>query len=66
MESNEQTELTSQIDIDSLIENGLAALGEGWRDQEKRKRTHGHGQQCDVCCREDHRGKWKKVEGHKW
>ena len=53
VESNEQTELTSNIETDSQMESRLTASGgvlvKGWRDWEKGKRTHGHGQQCGDC-----------------
>ena len=48
MESNEQTELTSKIETDSYTESRLTALGAGgWGGgiEQKRKRTHGQGQQ---------------------
>ena len=48
MESNEQTELTSKIETDSYTESRLTALGAGgWGGGigQKRKRTHGQGQQ---------------------
>ena len=44
--------LTSKIETDSYIESRLTALGEWFGDgmiKQKRKRTHGHGQQCDNC-----------------
>ena len=33
----------------------------GWRDQAKRKRTHGHGQQCGDCREE---GSLKRLNGN--
>ena len=56
MESNDQTELTSEIGTNSQIESRLAAI-DGWmlageRIEQKGKRTHGHGQQRGDCRRE--------------
>ena len=58
MESNKQTELISKIETDSQIAGWqLRGARVGGRDQNKRKRTHGHGQQCGDCGgREDIRG----------
>ena len=52
VESNEQTELTSKTESDSLMENRWQlVLGEvrGCRDWAKGKRTHRHGQEYDDC-----------------
>ena len=49
MESNAQTELTSKIETDSWIKGRLRALGWGWKDKKKGKRTHWHRQQCGDC-----------------
>ena len=52
MESNEQTELTSKIETDLQMESRMTAMrgwATGWRDQQERKRTHGHGKQCGDC-----------------
>ena len=46
METNEQTELTSKIETDLWMETAKWGEAKGWRDRAKRKRTHGHGQQC--------------------
>ena len=56
MESDEKCDLTSKTDADSDGEQKTA--GRGWRlggggIEQKRKRTHGHGQQCGDCG-----GKW--------
>ena len=61
MESNEQTELTSKRERDSLIESRLTALGlgrlrgvEGLSKKEKKsEKIHEHSQQCG-----DSRGWW--------
>ena len=47
VESNEQTELISEIETDAWTESRMAAM-EGWGGRgikQKGKRTHGHGQQ---------------------
>ena len=52
MESNEQTELMSKMQTHSQVESRMTASGEGkrrgWRDEQKGKRTHGHGQVWDL------------------
>ena len=58
MECNEQTELTGKIETDSQMENRLTALGGGM--EQKRKRTHGHGQQCGDCEGESGGCRWKR------
>ena len=64
MESNEQTESTSEIETESLIESRLTAMGEGGGIEYKRKRTHGHGQ---LCGNDYGAGWWWKREwGDKW
>ena len=56
MASNEQTELTREIDTDSEIESkmttkvGVEVRGVGI--EQNRKRTQGHGQQCGDCTEE--------------
>ena len=51
VESNEQTELTKKMGVDSQVERRWTALGglgiEGL--SKNGKRTHGHGQQCGDC-----------------
>ena len=70
MESNEQAEITSKIETDSQIEGRLTALEgiglEGCGTEQKRKRTHGHRQQCGDCwwragveVEEDMGGEWQ-------
>ena len=53
MESNEQTELTRKMGIDSYMEKSMTASEvvrwDGGGNEQKRKRTHGHGQQCGDC-----------------
>ena len=53
MESNEQTELTSKIETNSLVESRMTAKVwgelEGRVVEQKGIRTHGHGQQCGDC-----------------
>ena len=51
MESNEQTELTNKIQTDIDREQGDSSREAvpGWRDRAKKKRAHGHGQQCGNC-----------------
>ena len=67
MESNEQTESTSEIETESLIESRLTAMGEGGGIEYKRKRTHGHGQ-CGAKGEGGYKGegwvggKWPPVE----
>ena len=65
MESNEQTELTSKIDI-RLTESRVAAVvrGEdgGGGIGEKRKRTHAYLQQCGDC---DGEGSIRRLNGNK-
>ena len=64
MESNAQTQLTSKMETESWIETRLTALGgvEGWRDEQKRIITHGHGPQCgDFDGGKG--GVWKRVRG---
>ena len=51
VEFNEQTELTSNIETDSQIENRMTAYWGrervvGGGTKQKGKRTHGHGRQC--------------------
>ena len=68
MESNEQTELTSEIKTDSDREQSGSSGGSvvrAWIEL-KRKRTHGHGQQCGD-------GRWggvvqvaEGIRGDKW
>ena len=52
MDSNEQTELMNKtdrlIDGEQMTTSGEGRLG-GGRIKQKRKRTHGHGQQCGDC-----------------
>ena len=55
MESNEQTELTSEIKTDSDREQSGSSGGSvvrAWIEL-KRKRTHGLGQQCGDCSGEE-------------
>ena len=72
MESNEQTELTSKIEIKSWIESKMTArvgerLGRGnKRIEQKNPKTHGHRQQCGDCwwragveVEEDMGGEWQ-------
>ena len=54
MESNEHTELTGKTETDSEMESGwqLVRVGgrfKGGRNEQKGKKTHGHGQQCGDC-----------------
>ena len=53
MESNEQTEPTCKIVTGSFIESRTTAMGDeglgGGGIEPKRKRTHGHEQQCGDC-----------------
>ena len=52
VESNEQTKLTRKMGTDSQVENRMSARGGRLADrgiEQKRKGTHGHGQQCGDC-----------------
>ena len=65
MESNEQTELTKKIGTDSWMEDGLTARGvavKGGGFEQKRQRTHGHGQQCGDCWEEEVLGDYTAME----
>ena len=67
VKSNEQAELTSEMETDSSMESRLTAPGlagrvRGRRDQGKRKRTHGCRQWCGDCGRryKGDKCEWKK------
>ena len=52
MESNEQTELTSKIEVNSQMKNRWQLVGgrlRSGRIEQKGKRTQGHEQQCGDC-----------------
>ena len=64
MESNEQTELTSKIEIP--IDTELTTLGQveaqSWgREIKQKEKGRGHGQKCVICRGKRGGWRWKRV-----